>query len=161
MRIDAELVATLRAAQPLWLMVHFNHAAELTNEARAALARLAEGGIPVMSQTVLLRGVNNRAATLEELFRGLVLNRVRPYYLLHGDAVGGTSHLRTTLRQSIDIMSALQGRLSGIALPKLVVDTPGGRGKVPVGPETIVRMEAGRTTLRTFRGELVDVIDPV
>lgn len=161
MRIDAELIATLRAAQPLWLMVHFNHARELTAEACAALARLADGGIPLMNQTVLLRGVNDRVEALEDLFRGLIRNRVRPYYLLHADAVGGTSHLRTELRESIALMGALQGRCSGIAMPKLVVDTPEGRGKVPVGPPTIVHMADGRTTLRTYRGELVDVIDPV
>jgi len=116
--------------------------------------------VPMMNQTVLLRGVNDRVDTLEALFRGLVQNRVRPYYLLHGDVVGGTAHLRTPLRTSIDLIGALQGRLSGIALPKLVVDTPGGRGKVPVGPETVVHVGEGRTTLRTYLGELVEVIDP-
>ena len=126
----------------------------------AALARQVDAGLPVMNQTVLLRGVNDHADTLEALFRGLVKRRVRPYYLLQMDPVRGTGHLRTPLDAGIAIMGALQGRLSGIALPKLIVDTPNGRGKVPVGPDTVVARGEGRTTLRTFRGELVDYLDP-
>jgi lysine 2,3-aminomutase len=113
-----------------------------------------------MNQSVLLRGVNDDAITLAALFRGLVRNRVRPYYLLQTDPVVGTSHLRTPLAKGIALMEALQGRVSGIALPKLIVDTPGGKGKVPVGPEYIVQSNGTHTTLRTFRGELVDYIDP-
>ena len=141
-------------------MTHFNHPKELTDLARSACARLVDAGLPVMNQTVLLRGVNDDAATLLALFRGLVRARVRPYYLLQADPVRGSAHLRTPLARGISIMQELQGRLSGIALPKLIVDTPGGRGKVPIGPDTIVRSAAGVTTLRTFRGELVDYIDP-
>jgi lysine 2,3-aminomutase len=143
-------------------MTHFNHPKELTPEARAACARLVDHGIPVMNQTVLLHGVNDDVRTLEALFRGLVRTRVRPYYLLQADPVRGTSHLRTPLATGMQLMAELQGRVSGIALPKLIVDTPGGRGKVPVGVETIVARDAaaGTTTLRTFRGELVDYVDP-
>jgi lysine 2,3-aminomutase len=160
-RVDADLGPAIRRAHPaVWVMTHFNHPKELCPEARTACARLADAGLPVMNQTVLLRGINDDAATLEALFRGLVRNRVRPYYLLQADPVRGTGHLRTPLSRGIDLMSALQGRLSGIALPKLIVDTPGGRGKVPVGPESIVHAEGGVTTLRTFRGELVDYVDP-
>ena len=111
--------------------------------------QLADHGIPVMNQSVLLRGVNDRPETLEALFRGLVRMRVRPYYLLQTDPVIGTSHLRTPLSAGIAIMEALQGRLSGIALPKLIVDTPHGKGKVPVGPQYIVRQAPGVTTLIT------------
>lgn len=161
MRIDEPLLAVLRRHQPLWIMTHFNHPKELTPQSRHAVEALADAGLPVMNQTVLLRGVNDAPEVLEALFRGLVRSRVRPYYLLHADAVGGTAHLRTKLADSIAIFGALQGRLSGIALPKLIVDTPGGKGKVPVGPPTIVAQQAGRTTLRTYRGEHVDVIDPV
>ena len=96
----------------------------------------------------------------ETLFRGLVRTRVRPYYLLQADPVKGTGHLRTSIQTGIELMAALQGRLSGIALPRYIVDTPNGRGKVPVGPDTIVKREAGVTTLRTFRGELVEYVDP-
>jgi lysine 2,3-aminomutase len=159
-RIDAELCRALRTHPSVWLMTHFNHPRELTDEARRACAMLVDHGIPVMNHTVLLAGVNDDASTLEALFRGLVRTRVRPYYLLQTDPVRGTGHLRTPLERGIAIMGALQGRLSGIALPKLIVDTPNGRGKVPVGPDTIVKRADGVTTLRTFRGELVDYIDP-
>lgn len=144
----------------LWVMTHFNHPKELTREARRACARLVDHGIPVMNQSVLLAGVNDDEATLEELFRGLVKARVRPYYLLQADPVRGTSHLRTPLRRGVELMDALQGRVSGIALPKLIVDTPHGRGKVPVQAQTVVREAPGVTTLRTFRGEHVEYVDP-
>lgn len=160
MRINAELLDALTPLHPIWFMVHFNHPRELTEEARCALRLMADRGYPVMSQTVLLRGVNDDARVLAELFRTLVTLRVRPYYLLHGDVVCGTSHLRTTVQQSIELFGQMQGTLSGIALPKLVIDSPGGKGKVPVGPETIVTRSGRRTTLRTFRGETVDILDP-
>jgi lysine 2,3-aminomutase len=159
-RITDALCKALRSHPATWLMTHFNHPKELTPLAREACARLVDHGIPVMNQTVLLRGVNDDASTLEALFRGLVKTRVRPYYLLQADPVRGTAHLRTPLDTGIRIMGELQGRLSGIALPKLIVDTPGGKGKVPVGPEYMVQRDGGTTTLRTFRGELVDYIDP-
>src|SRR5215510_10473035 len=114
-----------------------------------------------MMQTVHLAGVDDVRETLETLFRGLVRQRVRPYYLLQMDPVVGTAHLRTPLARGIEIMERLQGRLTGIALPKLVCDTPHGKGKVPLAPDSIVARKPGRTTLRTFRGELVDYIDPV
>ncbi|MBX3183810.1 MAG: KamA family radical SAM protein [Polyangiaceae bacterium] len=166
MRLDAELLGALRSHHPLWVMTHFNHPKELTAEARAGLNRLADAGFPVMNQSVLLRGVNDRAETLEALFRGLVRERARPYYLLQADPVRGTGHLRTPLSVGLELMEALQGRLSGIALPKLIVDTPGGMGKVPVLPSWVVARtpatadEPGRTTLRTWRGVEVDYVDP-
>jgi lysine 2,3-aminomutase len=159
-RITAELCRALRAFPSVWLMTHFNHPRELSPESRRALALLVDHGIPVMNHTVLLRGVNDDADTLEALFRGLVRARARPYYLLQADPVRGTGHLRTPLETGLSIMAALQGRLSGIALPKFIVDTPNGRGKVPVGPNYVVARGGGVTTLRTFRGELVDYIDP-
>lgn len=159
-RITSDLCAALRAHPSVWLMTHFNHPRELSPESRRALAMLVDAGIPVMNHTVLLRGVNDDAAVLETLFRALVRARVRPYYLLQTDPVVGTGHLRTPIATGIAIMEALQGRLSGIALPKFIVDTPNGRGKVPVGPNYVVRTGGGVTTLRTFRGELVDYIDP-
>ncbi|MEQ9321656.1 MAG: KamA family radical SAM protein, partial [Polyangiaceae bacterium] len=159
-RIDAELVKALRQHHPLWVMTHFNHPAELTPEAARACEMLADGGFPVMNQTVLLRGVNDDAGTLESLFRGLVRHRVKPYYLLQMDPVAGTGHLRTKLATGIAIMERLQGRVSGIALPKLIVDTPGGMGKVPIGPEWIVRRGTNETVLRTHRGVEVTYLDP-
>lgn len=159
-RITDGLCRALRLHPAVWLMTHFNHPKELSEQAGAACRKLADHGIPVMNQTVLLRGVNDDATTLEALFRGLVRCRVRPYYLLQTDPVVGTSHLRTPLATGIALMEALQGRVSGIALPKLIVDTPGGKGKVPVGPDYIVGRHGLNTTLRTFRGEHVDYIDP-
>ena len=159
-RIDEALIAALRPYHPLWVMTHFNHPRELTDVARHALGLLVDGGFPVMNQTVLLRGVNDDVEVLSTLFRGLVKARVKPYYLLQMDPVSGSGHLRTPLDVGIGLMEALQGHLSGIALPKLVVDTPGGMGKVPLGPDWIVARAPGRTTLRTHRGVEVDYIDP-
>jgi lysine 2,3-aminomutase len=161
MRITPSLCRMLREHAPLWVMTHFNHPRELTAQARAACERLADHGIPVMNQSVLLRGVNDDAATLEVLFRGLVRARVRPYYLLQSDVMRGTSHLRTPLERGLTIMDALQGRLSGIALPKFVVDTPGGFGKVTLVRDAVLRRESGRTWLRTWRGIEVAYPDPV
>jgi lysine 2,3-aminomutase len=159
-RITPALCRALRTHPSVWLMTHFNHPRELSDEARRACAMLVDHGIPVMNHTVLLAGVNDDASVLEALFRGLVRTRVRPYYLLQADPVRGTGHLRTPLDVGLSIMAALQGRLSGIALPKFIVDTPNGRGKVPVGPNYLVKHADGVTTLRTFRDELVDYIDP-
>jgi lysine 2,3-aminomutase len=159
-RITTELLRALRPHHPIWVMTHFNHPKELTADAERACKRLVDHGFPVNNQTVLLRGVNDRAEVLAQLFRTLVKWRVRPYYLLHADVVRGTSHLRTPLAAGISIMEQLQGRLSGIALPKLIVDTPGGMGKVPIGPSYIVEQRAGRTLLRTHRGVTVEVLDP-
>jgi lysine 2,3-aminomutase len=159
-RIDTELLDALRAHHPIWVMTHFNHPRELAPLARASLNRLADAGFPVMNHTVLLRGVNDSAPVLTELFRGLVRERVRPYYLLQADPVSGTGHLRTPLETGIALMEQLQGRLSGIALPKLIVDTPGGFGKVPVGPDYVVKRADGVTTFRTPRGIEVQYWDP-
>lgn len=165
MRITPELVRALRKHHPIWVMTHFNHPREVTKEAARACTRLADAGFPVMNQSVLLRGVNDDADVLESLFRALVRVRVRPYYLLQADPVRGTGHLRTTLATGIALMERLQGRLSGIALPKLICDTPGGRGKVPLSPEWVIRHErhpsgVAATVLRTFRGEEITYVDP-
>ena len=160
MRITPELLRALRPYHPLWVMTHFNHPKELTDDSVAACIRLADAGFPVMNQSVLLAGINDDADVLERLFRGLVRARVRPYYLLQADPVRGSAHLRTPLARGVEIIERLQGRLSGIALPKLICDTPGGRGKVPLGPDYVVARAEGRTTLRTFRGERVEYVDP-
>ena len=141
-------------------MTHFNHPKELTPASRRACTRLADAGFPVMNQTVLLAGINDSPDTLAALFRGLVRVRVRPYYLLQTDPVRGTGHLRTPLSRGLEIVEALQGRLTGIALPKFICDTPGGRGKVPLLPNYVVARGEGTTTLRTFRGEEVTYVDP-
>lgn len=159
-RITRELVQALQPFHPIWVMTHFNHPKELTALAREGLRRLVDGGFPVMNHTVLLRGVNDDSAVLTELFRGLVRERAKPYYLLQTDPVRGTGHLRTPLDTGLRIMEELQGRVSGIALPKFIVDTPGGLGKVPVHPNYIVSRGNGVTRFRTHRGEEVDYIDP-
>ena len=160
MRVTPELVRALRKHHPVWVMTHFNHPKELTKESIAACSRLADGGFPVMNQTVLLAGINDSAEVLETLFRGLIRARVRPYYLLQTDPVRGTAHLRTPLTKGVEILEQLQGRLTGIAMPKLICDTPGGKGKVPLSPDYVVERDGGLTTLRTFRGEHVTYVDP-
>ncbi len=159
-RITNELISALKPFHPIWIMTHFNHPKELTAQAREGLRRLVDAGFPVMNHTVLLRGVNDDSAVLTELFRGLVRERAKPYYLLQTDPVRGTGHLRTPLDTGLRIMGELQGRLSGIALPKFIVDTPGGLGKVPVGPNYVVSRGAGVTRFRTHRGVEVDYFDP-
>jgi len=134
-RITGEMVAALRAeGATTWVALHANHARELTDKARAACAGIIDAGIPMVSQSVLLRGVNDNAATLEALMRAFVECRIKPYYLHHGDLAPGTAHLRTTLAQGQELMRALRGRVSGLCQPDYVVDIPGGHGKAPVGP---------------------------
>jgi lysine 2,3-aminomutase len=160
MRITDELLLALRPHHPLWLMTHFNHPRELDERAQSALVRLADAGFPVMNQTVLLRGVNDDEKVLTDLFRKLVRVRARPYYLLQMDPVRGTGHLRTPVQTGVDLMERLQGRLSGIALPKFIMDAPGGFGKIPLGPQYVVERRPGVTRVRTPRGIEVDYFDP-
>jgi lysine 2,3-aminomutase len=134
-RVTAELVAALAfEGATTWVAVHVNHARELSEAARCAIARLVDAGIPVVSQSVLLMGVNDDAATLEALLRALVEVRVKPYYLHHADLAPGTGHFRTTLEQGQALMRDLRGRVSGLCQPTYVLDIPGGHGKVPAGP---------------------------
>jgi lysine 2,3-aminomutase len=133
-KVTEALAGVLDRALPVWVVVHVNHADEVTEAAEGALRRLNRAGVPLLSQTVLLRGVNAEAGVLEDLFRKLVRNRVKPYYLHHPDLAKGTGHFRVTLDEGQAIMAALRGRLTGIAQPLYVLDIPGGRGKVPVGP---------------------------
>ena len=134
-RISDDMVSALRVdGATTWLAVHANHPRELSAKARAACARLTDGGIPLVSQSVLLRGVNDDPATLEALMRAFVECRIKPYYLHHGDLAPGTAHLRTTLEAGQALIAALRGRVSGLCQPEFVIDIPGGFGKVPVGP---------------------------
>jgi lysine 2,3-aminomutase len=134
-RVSSEMVAALRVkGAATWVALHANHARELTDAARTACAALIDAGIPMVSQTVLLRDVNDNAATLEALMRTLVECRIKPYYLHHGDLAPGTAHLRTTLEQGQQLMRNLRGRVSGLCQPDYVLDIPGGHGKAPVGP---------------------------
>jgi lysine 2,3-aminomutase len=133
-RVSIALVRALKISKPVYVAVHCNHADELTDGARRALARLADAGIPLLSQTVLLKGVNDDAASLEALFRALVRNRVKPYYLHHADLARGTAHFRTSVAEGRSLMASLRGRVSGLCQPTYVLDIPGGHGKVPIGP---------------------------
>ena len=134
-RVTDELVQALRPGRVgVWMGVHCNHARELTPASRAALARLADAGLPLLAQTVLLKGVNDDVEILERLMRELVTARVKPYYLHHPDLVRGTGHFRVSIEQGQALVKALRGRLSGLAQPTYVLDVPGGHGKVPVGP---------------------------
>ena len=143
--ITRELARALRnRAQATYVVLHINHARELTQQARAACAQLIDAGIPLLSQTVLLKGVNDAPATLAELFRALVENRIKPYYLHHADLAPGTGHLRTTIADGQRLMRALRGTLSGLCQPTYVLDIPGGAGKVPAGPAYLKPLDCGR-----------------
>ncbi len=146
-RITDELVAALKsnAGRAVYVALHANHPRELTPDARRALARLADAGISLVSQSVLLKGVNDDVATLAALMRAFVEARVKPYYLHHGDLAPGTSHLRTTLAEGQALIAALRGRLSGLAMPTYVLDIPGAHGKVPAGPAYVTTNASGTT----------------
>ena len=158
-RITDSLCRLLKRYAPLYLNTHFNHPRELTAEAAEACARLANAGIVLGNQTVLLRGVNDCPEILEALFRGLLKMRVRPYYLHHMDRVRGTSHFRTPLQTGLEIMQTLRGPLSGLALPYYVVDLPGGKGKVPLLPEYLIR-HGEQLCFRAPDGSLVPWDEP-
>ncbi len=157
-RVTEQLCIMLKKYQPLYLNTHFNHPRELTAEAAAACGRLADAGIVLGNQTVLLRDVNDRPEILEELFRGLLRMRVRPYYLHQMDLTRGTGHFRTSVQTGLDIMQSLRGPVSGLALPHYVIDLPGGKGKVPLVSQQVTRQ--GNTLLiKAADGSLVEYPD--
>jgi lysine 2,3-aminomutase len=144
--VTEDLVAALRGSgKAVYVALHANHARELTPAARAACARLVDAGLPMVGQTVLLKGVNDAPEALADLFRAMVETRIKPYYLHHGDLAPGTGHLRTGLDEGRALMRALRGRLSGLAQPTYVLDIPGGHGKVPVGPDYLTEDGKGLT----------------
>jgi lysine 2,3-aminomutase len=139
-RVSAEMVAALRVpGATTWLAVHANHAREFSEAAREACAQIVDAGIPMVSQSVLLAGVNDNVQALEALMRAFVECRIKPYYLHHGDLAPGTAHLRTTLEKGQQLMREMRGRVSGLCQPEFVLDIPGGFGKAPVGPNYLVR----------------------
>ncbi|HLZ67667.1 MAG TPA: lysine-2,3-aminomutase-like protein [Aliidongia sp.] len=152
-RIDAQLVAALATDKALWIAVHANHARELGAPQAAACRRLSQAGIPLLGQTVLLKGVNDDVASLTELFRRLVALRIKPYYLHHGDLAPGTAQFRTSIDEGQALMRALRGAVSGLCQPTYVLDIPGGHGKAPIGPGFIEAQGPGRWLVTDFRGQ--------
>ena len=154
-RVTPALLAALAADDTaVYVAIHCNHARELTPTARAAIQRLGKAGIPLLSQTVLLRGVNDDAATLAALFRALVRLKVKPYYLHHADLARGTAHFRTDIAAGQALLRALRGRLSGLCQPSYVLDLPGGFGKVPIGPCYLRQDAGGGWLVEDFQGRL-------
>jgi lysine 2,3-aminomutase len=159
-RITPALCKMLQQYHPLFLSIHANHPRELTTEVRTGLAMLADHGIPLGNQSVLLRGVNDDAEVMKSLVHKLLMCRVRPYYLYQCDLIKGSSHLRTSVQTGIDIIQNLRGHTTGYAVPQYVIDAPGGGGKVPVNPEYIMLKDEQRTLIRNYEGEVFEYPEP-
>jgi lysine 2,3-aminomutase len=159
-RITDEFVAMLRQFHPLWMNIHVNHPKEITPELARACAKLADAGIPLGNQSVLLAGVNDHPDTIKKLCHELVKMRVRPYYLYQCDLVAGSGHFRTTIAAGLEIMEALRGHTSGYAIPTYAVDLPGGGGKVPVTPNYLISQAPGRVVFRNFEGYITTYTEP-
>jgi lysine 2,3-aminomutase len=159
-RITDELCNMLKKFHPVWLNTHFNHVKEITPEAEAALAKLANAGIPLGNQSVLLRGVNDCPHIMRDLVHTLVKNRVRPYYIYQCDLSLGIEHFRTTVSAGIQIIESLRGHTSGYAVPTFVVDAPGGGGKIPVMPQYMISQSPGKVVLRNYEGVITTYTEP-
>jgi lysine 2,3-aminomutase len=153
-RITTELTDMLKRYHPLWINIHFNHPAELTPETVAACAKLADAGIPLGSQTVLLRGINDCWHIMKDLMHQLVKARVRPYYLYQCDLSQGISHFRTSVNKGIEIIEHLRGHTTGLAVPQFVIDAPGGAGKVPIMPQYLISMSDKTAVVRNYAGAI-------
>jgi len=158
-RITPALCRTLGRFHPLWMSIHFTHPAELTEEVKRACENLANAGIPLQSQTVLLAGINDDVDTMRRLFHGLVKMRVRPYYLYQCDPIIGSGHFRTPVEKGLEIIRGLRGYTSGFAIPTYVIDCPGGGGKVPLMPEYVVGRDGDDVVLRNYVGNLYRYFD--
>ncbi len=159
-RITPELTDMLRRYHPIWMNVHFNHPKELASEVEAALNRLADAGIPLGSQSVLLAGINDCPASIKALGQKLVRNRVRPYYLYQCDLVEGAAHFRTPVAKGIEIMESLRGHTSGFAIPQYVIDAPNGGGKVPIMPNYLISMSDTHVVVRNYEGMISSYAQP-
>ena len=155
-RITPELCAILREFSPLFVSVHANHPRELTTEVRDALGRLADAGIPLGNQSVLLKGVNDDPIIMKALIQKLLMCRVRPLYLYQCDLINGSAHLRTSVRRGLEIMEQLRGHTTGYAVPQYVIDAPGGGGKVPIAPNYVLSHNADRVVIRNFEGKVFE-----
>ncbi len=159
-RITEELVNMLKKYHPVWLNTHFNHPDEITPEATEACAKLANAGVPLGNQSVLLRGVNDTVRIMKDLVRNLVKIRVRPYYIYQCDLSMGLEHFRTPVSKGIEIIENLRGHTSGYAVPTFVVDAPGGGGKIPVMPQYVISQAPGKVVLRNFEGVITTYTEP-
>ena len=155
-RITPELCSMLKEFHPLFISVHANHPRELTTEVRDGLARLADAGIPLGNQSVLLKGVNDDAGVMKALVQKLLMCRVRPLYIYQCDLINGSAHLRTNVRRGLEIMEQLRGHTTGYAVPQYVIDAPGGGGKVPVAPNYVLSHNADRVVIRNFEGKVFE-----
>ncbi|MCA9064038.1 MAG: KamA family radical SAM protein [Planctomycetaceae bacterium] len=160
-RITPAFVRMLRRYHPLWMSIHFLHPDECTAESRQACERLSDGGIPLGSQTVLLRGVNDSVETMKQLVHNLLLMRVRPYYLYQCDPISGSSHFRTPVQKGLEIIEGLRGHTTGYAVPTYVIDAPGGGGKIPLQPQYYQGRDGDWVVLRNFEGNEFRYPDPV
>ncbi len=159
-RITDDLVNMLKKYHPIWLNTHFNHPNEVTEESAAACAKLANAGIPLGNQSVLLRGVNDCVNVMKRLVHALVKMRVRPYYIYQCDLSMGLEHFRTPVSKGIEIIEGLRGHTSGYAVPTFVVDAPGGGGKTPVMPQYVISQSPGKVVLRNFEGVITTYTEP-
>jgi lysine 2,3-aminomutase len=160
-RITPQLCRLLRKHSPLWMSVHFLHPAECTVEAFTACSRLADSGIPLGSQTVLLKGVNDDVETMKELMHRLLVMRVRPYYLYQCDPISGSAHFRTTVEKGLEIIEGLRGHTTGYAVPTYVIDAPGGGGKIPLQPNYFLGRDGDQVVLRNYEGNVYRYPDPI
>ena len=155
-RITPELCAVLQKYHPLWISVHVNHPRELTIEVKEALERLANAGIPLGNQSVLLKGVNDDLETMKTLVHKLLMCRVRPYYIYQCDLINGSSHLRTSVAKGIEIIEGLRGHTTGYAVPQFVIDAPGGGGKVPINPGYVLYHDNEKIVIRNYEGKIFE-----
>jgi len=159
-RVTPELCEMLRRHHPLFVSIHANHPKELTSEVRDALGRLADAGVPLGNQSVLLRGINDSVETQKALVHKLLMCRARPYYLYQCDLIHGSSHLRTSVSKGLEIIEGLRGHTTGYAVPQFVIDGPGGGGKIPLNPDYILGRDLDQVTLRNFEGETFTYPEP-
>ena len=158
-RITEKMVNMLKKYSPIWVSIHFNHPKEITKRCKIACDMLADAGIPLGSQTVLLKGINDRPYVMRKLVHELLQIRVRPYYIYQCDPVRGTQHFRTPVAAGINIMEKLRGHTSGYAVPTYVIDAPGGGGKIPVGPNYILSQAKGKYVLRNYKGKIYTYLE--
>lgn len=159
-RITDNLVNMLKKYHPIWINTHFNHAKEITSETKEAIDKMADSGIPLGNQSVLLRGVNDCVNIMKELVHKLVALRIRPYYIYQCDLSMGIEHFRTPVSKGIEIIEGLRGHTSGFAVPTFVVDAPGGGGKIPVMPQYLISQAPGKVVLRNYKGMITTYYEP-